>query len=594
MDKRRILLILLCFTFIIGILVSRLFWIQVVETRSYSTMDINLVERSVNQRESGVILSSGRGHFYDRNGDSLTGRLVHVVAVFPNQSHFQGNEQKINKLVSILDITLEEWTEFFNSINEPVIWKEDPTAIIPYLLTADEVAHINELHLPGIQAIQYELRYPDPYIASHLIGFVGENPSRIKNLYPNKIDRGEMSINTLIGASGLEKTFDSLIQSVEDISLSFFTDGKHRVIPGLDLRLIQSTNPFYPLKIQTTIDKNIQQNVERIQASYTNQNSAVVVLDTHNADVLAMSSLPGYDPNRVTMTVNHWGNQALKAQIPGSIFKIIVAAAAIENDLVDPKEKFECNGHLGKYRFTCWRKEGHGTISFEEAFAQSCNITFAKVMERMSSDMLTKTFRKLGGLQKNGWFQIQGKSVFYQFDHEEVGQIFSADTDRYDEGVKAQTSIGQRDVLMTPLQAANLVVTLLNQGEVKQPKVVKEVRYQNDSFKQAFDDQFLSTGEHNISLQTSNLLLHWMEEVVQDGTGKSLKSNPWKLAGKSGTAEVIVDGKNGENQWFIGYGPHKDPRYSIAVFVQNPYEGAQHIATKIFGEIMKWLAENGY
>ncbi|NDI33855.1 peptidoglycan D,D-transpeptidase FtsI family protein [Chengkuizengella sediminis] len=594
MDKRRILITLLCFTLIIGLLGSRLFWIQVVETRSYSNMDINLIERSVNQRESGVILSSGRGHFYDRNGDSLTGRLVHVLAVFPNQSHFLGNEQKIKKLVSILDISEEEWIEFFNSINEPVIWKVDSTAAIPYLLTSDEVADINELHLPGIQAIQYELRYPDPYIASHLIGFVGENPSRIKMLYPTKIDSGAMSLSTLIGASGLEKTLDFLIQSVEDTSLSFFTDGKHRAIPGLDLRLIQSTNPFYPLKIKTTIDKNIQQNVEMIQATYTNHNSAVVILDTHNADVLAMASLPGYDPYRVTMTVNDWSNQALKAHIPGSIFKIIVAAAALENDLVDLKEEFECNGHLGKYGFTCWRKEGHGTISFEEAFAQSCNITFAKVMERMSSDMLEQTFKKLGGSQKNGWFQSQGDSVFYQFDHEEVGQIFSANTDRDDEGVKAQTSIGQRDVMMTPLQAVNLVVTLINQGEVKQPRVVKEIRYQNDSFKQAFDDKTLSTGENSISLRTSNHLLHWMEEVVQDGTGKSLKSHPWELAGKSGTAEVIVDGKKGENQWFIGYGPSKDPRYAIAVFVQNPYEGGQHIATKIFGEIMGWLAENGY
>ncbi|MDP5272958.1 peptidoglycan D,D-transpeptidase FtsI family protein [Chengkuizengella axinellae] len=590
MDKRRILITLLIFTLIIGILDFRLFWIQVIETKSFSNKDINLIERSVSQRESGVVLSLGRGQFYDRNGEPLTGRKVNVLAVFPNDSHFQGNDKKINTLSDILGVTVQEWTDYFNSMKEPEIWSKS-TASTPYILSNKQVENINELNLPGIQAVEYELRYPEPYLASHLIGFIGENPSRIQQLYPSEIENGEMTLKTQIGASGLEKTLDFHIQSVEDISLSFFTDGKSKAISGLDLRLVQSNNPFYPLKVNTTIHKDIQQNVERILDAHTTEKSAVVVLDSINADVLAMVSRPNYDPYDVSMSIGDWSNLTLKAHTPGSIFKTIVAAAALENNIVHPKEEFECNGHLGKYGFTCWRKEGHGTITFEEAFAQSCNITFAKVMERMSADVLEETFKKLGGLQKNGWYQSLDDHVFTQFDHEEVGLIFSNHTLKNDDGVKAQTSIGQRDVRMTPLQAANLIVTILNQGVIKQPRVVKEIRYQNDSFKQAFEAQNLNSDEYKISMDTSYKLMQWMEKVVLDGTGKSLINNTWKLAGKSGTAEVVVDGLDGENQWFIGYGPVENPKYAIAVFVQNPYEGGQHKATKIFGEIMEWLAK---
>ena len=313
-------------------------------------------------------------------------------------------------------------------------------------------------------------------------------------------------------------------------------------------------------------------------------------MDANNADVIAMVSRPNFDPLHVNLAAGNWMNHALKAIVPGSIFKTVVAAAALDEHAVNLQEKFECTGSLGQYGFFCWKKDGHGEINLAEAYAESCNITFAKVMRRIPSDTLVHYAQMLGLDRKIGWsdpFANSGEG-FTQFDNESSGQIFSPHTPIHDDGVRIQTAIGQRDVLVTPLQAANMVVTLVNHGNFKSPRVIREVDYQNNQVMMRFPVHELNSDAEHISAQTSSLLLQWMRKVVTEGTGKALMQAKWEVAGKSGTAQIAY---HQINKWFIGYGPYDKPKYAVAVVAENmPENSKKNIAIQVFKNVMDELA----
>ncbi|UUZ89383.1 hypothetical protein LJK87_24850 [Paenibacillus sp. P25] len=352
-------------------------------------------------------------------------------------------------------------------------------------------------------------------------------------------------------------------------------------------------NPYYPLKVVTTIDGGIQKQIEARMDKLGIVDGAVVVLDIDNADTLAMASRPSFQPDHIDLAQGGWSNRALKAAAPGSIFKTITAAVALEEGVSEPDEVFECDGALGKYGFTCWKKEGHGRITLEEGYAESCNIVFAKVAQRLGGAKLEEYARRLGLDQTVGWAgNIPQQAGFRQWDSEERGQIYHPDTNPKDGGVLVQTAIGQRDVLVTPLQAANLVVTLYHGGEVLSPRVVKEIRFQNDRLYQAFKPARAEAVDGaRVRKATARTLLAWMKDVVDHGTGQALHAAKWPVAGKSGTAEITLNnGRPGENHWFIGYGPTNQPRYAVAVAVFHVPAGQKNKSIPLFREVMDVLA----
>ncbi|WP_036722111.1 penicillin-binding transpeptidase domain-containing protein, partial [Paenibacillus forsythiae] len=145
---------------------------------------------------------------------------------------------------------------------------------------------------------------------------------------------------------------------------------------------------------------------------------------------------------------------------------------------------------------------------------------------------------------------------------------------------------------VTPLQAANLIVTLLHGGEVRAPRILSEVDFANGQKLMDLPPHLAPAAEGRISERTAKLLRFWMRRVVTDGTGRPLRDSRWALAGKSGTAETLVKGAPRSNQWFIGFGPAEQPRYAAAVLVKNAAPGSSHTATRLFGEVMDLLAES--
>ena len=568
------------------LLICRLAWVQLVmKNQKPPGSRHTLLETSMLQRERGIVLDSGRGHFMDRNGRPLTGKLVWAAVLFPPENRKEGlSNDSLMKLSHILDTEHKYLEEMWSDLKEPLLWRAQGTSI-PLALKTEQIKAIKELNLPDIQVLPYEQRYGDQESGMQWLGFI--SGQRKENLFYRDYEGVK-------GTSGLERTLDALLKGIGPTVVYFPVDGRNQIIEDIKPMVKAENNPYYPLRVTTTVDIKLQKGIEKLTDQAGMKEGAVVVLDVRNSDVLAMVSRPFYNPEQIHPEQGEWENKALKGAAPGSIFKIVTAAAALDSGLTSARETFHCSGEFGKYGLSCWKQGGHGTINLRQGFADSCNVVFAELAERLTSGQLQDTALKLGLGRSVGWQapNVLGIPLLKPLDHEESGTIFTPSSDMSDSGERVQTGIGQRDTSVTPLQAANLVVTLLNNGEVIRPRIVRTISYANGQHMQTLDPMRQTSAEGSISWETARTLLNWMEDVVRNGTGRSLKHTIWQVGGKSGTAETIVKGRPRNNQWFVGYGPVKHPRYAVAVLVENVSPNSKHEATKLFGQVMDFLASS--
>lgn len=584
----RSLIVQICTVFIFLILLGRLWWIQVIGGPDASNAQ-DIISASIRQRGSSIVIDNGRGHFFDRNQKALTGEVYYTLAVFPVQQN-RRDADKYDQLVSWLRTTKQEWMNFRESLKEPVFWLQ-PTLTTsgvkvnkPIRLDKELANRIMKLELPDIVVVPYMDRYRSDLVASQIIGFTGQNRERVKALYEKEIAAGHMDYSSVIGVSGLEMTFDKILQQhAGDTILTAYTDSHGQLLDSNNLRLHRPNNPYFPLHIMTTIDYEIQLDIEQILDHFAIQEASVVVLDATNGDILAMANRPAFHPAHIDLEARAWINHSLKQTVPGSIFKTIVAAAVLEYGLSDEQEPFFCSGTYGRYGLDCWKKEGHGQLTMAEAYAHSCNVVFAQLMERLSTEQLKHTAKSFGLESKIGWQTLEHGEVFHQLAGEESGQLFDQATDAEDGGVRAQTAIGQHDVRMTPLQAANMMLTIANDGEMKRPRLATEIRYHNGIRMKSYPAQSVGKG---ISRVTAEKLKQMAHLVVEEGTGRALQQLEWEVAGKSGTAQLV---DSSINEWFVGFGPYQQPQYSVAVLIHKSGESTEHTATKIFAEVIKTL-----
>lgn len=582
MNLRRVFILLMSLTGCFAWMIVRLMMIQLWSGDRYSSRGIDLTAAAVYQREQGVLLDDGRGRFVDRTGKPLTGFTITALAVDTRSAKSWAEEraEDLRRLLGILGMSSDEWERIVRESGRMTLWRRDG---IPVALTDDQIAALEPYAAFGLRAVPYVMRYRQPCIASHLLGYISQHPERLMQLYADELAQGAVRPDQPIGASGLERAFERLVRGRGGMTLSLFTDALGRPLRGLDARVLDLNPPFYPLRVVTTIDLELQEKVEQLLDRKGVKEASVVLLDPDTADVLVMANRPNYDPRRPRPESREWVNEAIKQQVPGSIFKIVVAAAALEYGVVRPNERFVCRGEYGKYGFSCWNRHGHGEIAWRDALAQSCNITFAETALRLTPEQIEDTARRLGIGRRVGWEQAGKGEVFRQFDLEESGQVFAPDSrsNPRDEGVMIQTAIGQRDVRMTPLQAANMVVTLLNGGRLTAPRVVSEVTYRDGSVKQRYPVRRQERAA--ISKETADMLLAMMNETVRSGTASSLRDHAWRLAGKTGTAQLA----KGDlvHEWFVGYGPVGKPKFVACVVVYNVRPGGKHMATELFKDI---------
>ncbi|NBC69601.1 penicillin-binding protein [Paenibacillus sacheonensis] len=574
----------------------RLAWLQISPVEPAHAGVSHLKSESVAQRERELVLDSGRGDFFDRTGLALTGETYEALAAFPLQakSRAAGNKGDLDLLAKALGVKTERLQGWLTSLKEPGFWRREGESA-PLKLSQKQVAIIRGLRLNGVRMLPYRNRYPSGFSVKHAIGFVSQHPELLRLEYDRRLKERSMKLSDQTGGAGLERSLDRLLQGSGPTTVSYFTDGTDRPMHGLDWRLESPSNPFFPVRVHTTLDLKLQHKLEHYVDAEGLREGAVVVLDAENADIVAMISRPQLPQDRPGSRPEAGVNHAIRAATPGSIFKLVTEAAALEYHAVRDNETFQCNGDYGRYGLHCWKRGGHGQLTLEDALAGSCNVVFASLAERLSARELYVTAEKLGIGEQVGWTSEGAfaplKKPLRLLPDEEAGRLFTAIRAVRDGGQLAQTGIGQRDVRISPLQAANLVVTLLHGGVVQEPRLVSEIRYGNGQLLASLPRQALPSRYGQVGKETTRTILRGMEAVVAYGTGQGISDGTWSIAGKSGTAQVYKQGSERLNQWFVGYGPLRSPKYAVAVLSENRGLHTSNQATQLFRGVMDLLAE---
>ncbi|MGG3842118.1 peptidoglycan D,D-transpeptidase FtsI family protein [Anoxybacillus kestanbolensis] len=569
MEKKRIVIILTIIQLAIFGLVGRLVQLQLVSTESFH--GINLIEESVAQRTEQLVIDDGRGMFVDRNGEPLTYEYIPTLVLFP---FLKKMDWPIDQIAAIISVPKEVLKRQLEEAKGPIILHDGQR---PIQLQPWQMERINKLHIPGVIAVhkQYELK--EKY-AQHVIGFLGESEKLLGERYGER----KLSPKTKIGVAGLQSSFDEFLIPDGETKLLYHVDARGEPLFGMDVKYTEQANPFYPITVQTTIDRTIQQRIEQMIAQHGMKKGAVVLLDVETNDVVALASAPAID-ERDPYKDGAAENRALLPQVPGSVFKVVVAAAALENGLVHG-QTFNCDRKINGEP----EEKKKGMRTFEESFAISCNNTFAELGKQliaMDKNMFDIYAEKLGLFPRVGWEgDVYHFESFRPLHEEKQGKIWTDERDKNVPLAVAQTAIGQKDVRVSPLAVANMMATIARGGEAKQVRIAQKMMYKNGTTFFTFDEKRLTT--NSLRPETIDKLQELLQLVVthSEGTGRAFQPLPYAVAGKSGTAETGEEGL--VNKWFAGYFPADRPKYALVV-VQLETASAASVTNAIFADIVR-------
>lgn len=568
--------------FFTAVLMARLAQIQLFETESFSTKNINLIEESVKQRTQQVVIDDGRGYFLDRNGRPLGEHYIPTIVLFPFLKDYKF---PIEQLLKIIPNSSEKLEQLLLSAKKPIILNQD----IGIYVQDEMINQINQLNIPGVFGVYMKTKSQEP-IASHLIGLTSADNRLIKKLYPEK---DPLPYYTTIGVTGLERAFDEFLLPEKETKLMYHVDGLGRPLFGVQVKYMAGSSPFYPVSVQTTIDAEIQKMAEKILEKHKLKKGGLILLDIERNEVLALVSKPDLNRNDKSTFYNYM----FEPMFPGSVFKTVIAAAAIEKNSVLPNRTFNCDLDLyGKKEKDPIKR--YGMLTFTESFAKSCNYAFAALGQELmaKNDQVFEEYaEKLGLINLVGWKgQVYHYEEFQQIPEEHYGKIWGDEKDKRITKAIVQTSIGQKNVSITPLAVVNMMATIARGGEKREVKVASKILYKNGTTMFQFDDHRLQ-GD-TISPYTAQKLQRLLREVVahNEGTGRRFNSLPFEVAGKSGTAETGKDNEKGEklyHKWFAGYFPFQNPQYALVVVDMDTTSEAA-VTNDVFYDFAKSLYQH--
>lgn len=529
-------------TVILFLLIARLYLIQIIDGEKYGNL-------AVRQNQYKVNHVSSRGTIYDRNMLPLT-NVEDTTLLFVDNSMMNHQAQE-----SMRHIAEEDFE----------IWGEHQSARYRILRVNDENHEVmsNILTSYFTYPLQLYKRYYNYQPAAHIIGYV------------NQWD------NT--GAVGLEKRFEGILNS-DQPEIYATVDGVNNIIPGLGFQVNNDTSPNG--SIVTTLDIKIQKKIEEILKD-NNKKGCAIVLEAGSGDILACANFPTYDPNQISLYLESENEELFNRAIqvgypPGSIFKIIVAAAALEEGVVDADTSFNCKGYeiINDIKIKCsaYKRGGHGSQNLEEAFSHSCNAAFIQLGMETGSEAILKMSKKFGIGSKTG----------IRLDEEYVGNLPS--TDEVQGAGIGNLSVGQGELLVTPLQVARMTGIIANNGIDYGVNLVHTIM----NYEGVSTDISNKIRQRMISRDTANTLADYMKKTVEEGTADNLgKIFSWEAAGKTGSAQSMHKNKEVTHAWFTGYIPYQDPKYVITVFIEDGKSGRQ-AAVPVFREIAEALYSECY
>lgn len=581
LKKKRAIGIASMFLILLCLLIARLVQIQLVSTESFSKHHVNLIEESVNQRVQSIMLDDGRGKFYDRFDTPLNHEQVKTLILFP---FLKKMTWPIDELASIINVPPAELENAVQNAKEPFTFT---VANKPIILTDKQMDDINSLKTPGIFAAVRDMP-TETIVAEHLIGGLNESSELKEKRYSDR----NLSLKTKIGDKGLQQTLDEFLLSEGESRLVYHVDGMGGPLFGINVKYLAPGNPLYPVKVNTTLNLELQRAAEEIVDSNKIEKGGLILLDIQSSEILASVSRPhvGKDPNEGDGAKNLMFTQAAV----GSVFKTVVAAAALEEKIVDENELFNCNMTING-TVDRRRSEPLGMLNFSDSFAQSCNRTFADLAVRLSKkdpNLLEKYAQKLQLIGESGWNGTIYHSKVKQLFREEDGRVWLDETNKKDVNFISQTAIGQKDAQATPLAVANMMATIARNGEKKMVKAVSKIEFANGTTAAEFED--LDIKGESIASATAKRLQQLLKGVVQNEKGTAalqLGNLPVQVAGKTGTAQTDIT-KGKVNSWFGGYFPADQPRYAIvAVKLDTDESLVNGSATKVVKDYIQKILE---
>jgi penicillin-binding protein 2 len=554
-----------CF-FVMGTCLLRLGYLQIIRGRAF-------VQASENNHTQVLVERAPRGRILDRNGEVLADDRPVFVALFSPLGLGPADFQRaVGRLSVILEVPPNELERrLFAAVRAKSMMR------ISDRLTRAQAFRIlqDRPRLPGISlTIEEQRYYPKEVFASHLLGYVGQiTEDELEKFAEQGYHSGDW-----IGKSGLERLYDPSLHGQDG---GFLTEIDAR---GRQVRVVRHLLPQAGKDLVLTIDYKLEKLAEE-QLRSTGLPGAAVVLNPQTGEVLALASSPGFNPNIFLPLGDSEErkrllrdpelplyNRTIQALYPpGSTFKIVSSLAALEGHRVDPAETIYCNGSysLGKERriFHCWKPKGHGSISFLEGLAQSCDVYFYHLGQRTGSEAIEK-MAKLFGL---------GQLTGIDLPHEKRWALplawKEAHRQHWQGGDTLNYAIGQGLLQVTPLQMANLIAAVANGGSLWQPYLVAEARHFGEKPERLGSSHRL--GRIAISNDALDLVRKGLLLVVQSGTGAASKIKGVDVAGKTGTAQAS---KGKDHAWFVAYAPAENPQVACAVVVEHGGHGGSMAA----------------
>lgn len=561
--RKKIVVVFIACIGILLVLFGRLVYLMIWEADYYAQLATDLHERERS-------IKAARGKIIDSTGNIIAdNKLVCTISVVHNQIE---NKEKVIEILS-KELGLSE--EYI----EKRVDKYTALERIKSNVDKEIGDRIREYDLPGVKVDEdYKRYYPYGELASKVLGFTGGDNQGIIGLeviYEKYLQGKEGSILTVTDAAGIE---------IEEA-------GERRIEPesGQNLRV--------------SLDMNIQsyatQIAQQVMATKEADSVSILVMNPKNGEIMAMVNVPEFDLNdpyalpegtdsnitaeqEQAILNNLWRNGCINDTYePGSTFKIITAAAGLEEGVVTPESSFSCPGYImvEDRKIRCHKIVGHGEQDFIHTMMNSCNPALITVGLRLGIDGFYSYFKQFGLLQKTG-VDLPGEAGTIMHNPENMGLV-----------ELATVAFGQ-SFQITPIQLATTTASIINGGNRIVPHFGMEV-YNSDGTR--METLTYPVTEGIVSEETSETMRNILEMVVSEGTGKNGQVEGYRIGGKTATSQTLPRSSNKYIASFIGFAPAEDPQVLALAIINNPqglYYGGQiaaPIVRQLFENILPYL-----
>lgn len=586
---------------VFSLIIFRLFFLQIIRGEHY-------LLAAENNRQRIIPIPAERGLFYDRNDISLTKNIPNFsLAVIPQDLPKDRVERE--KIIKKLSLLTGQDEQKIRALLEEYGSYSYESIVIQDNITYDSALSIliDYADLPGIQIQRSSKRLylsgqgeenfttSSPRSFSHILGYIGKlNPDEFKNLYQN----GYLPSDN-IGKSGVEKSYENILRGVY---------GRRRIevnAAGKEQSVIAEEAPLAGSHVKLTIDSKIQDSLEKIIVKNLEvsqkKRAAGIVMDPNSGEILAMVSLPTYDNNDFSGGIDSETykkyldnndrplfNRAISGIYPsGSSIKPAIAAGALQEGIINVATSFLSTGgiQVGPWFFPDWLAGGHGLTDVRKSLAWSVNTFYYYIgggyddFVGLGVDKINYYLQKFGFSQKTG-IDLSG---------EQPGFLPSRDwklktkNERWYVGDTYNMSIGQGDILVTPLQIANMTASIANGGTLYKPRIVKSTIDSATTEEYSFQTEIIKTDF--IDKANVNTIRLGMKDCVDYGSCRRLSYLPFAVAGKTGTAQWNKEKAN--HAWFTSFAPFDKPEVVVTILVEEGGEGSG-IGAQIAYDFYKW------